>query len=334
VFKRSAGVGSLGDYVGPANLGANGTWSLTATLPNGTKVVATQTDPTAGTSEVSNERAVDTASPNTAITGGPVGSTTDTTPTFTFASSESPSTFSCKIDGGADVPCKSPYTTPALGYGSHTFSVKATDADGNTDPTPATRTFTVAKPGTPPPPRDTTPPTTTITKTPGTLTRSREPQFLFKSNEPSYIECSVDGAPYQVCGVIGPLKDGRHTLKARAVDGSDNTDPTPAVWTFRVDATAPKLKLGATAKRKGKTLRVKVACPSSEKSGPCRGTLTARRKGKLVAKKAYRITAGRTATVVLRPKRMPPKGAKLKLSTTTKDKLGNKRTVRKTAKVK
>jgi hypothetical protein len=38
----------------------------------------------------------------------------------------------------------SPYTTPPLTAGPHTIAITATDAIGNADPTPATRTFTLA----------------------------------------------------------------------------------------------------------------------------------------------------------------------------------------------
>jgi len=47
-----------------------------------------------------------------------------------------PSTFACKIDGGAFVSCTSPTTFAGLSEASHTFSVRASDAAGNTDPTP------------------------------------------------------------------------------------------------------------------------------------------------------------------------------------------------------
>jgi hypothetical protein len=88
---------------------------------------------------------VDATPPNTSITSGPVGSTTDTTPTFSFTSTESPSTFQCKVDGAAFAPCASPKTTPVLALGPHVFSVRATDHAGNTDATPAVRGFTVKK---------------------------------------------------------------------------------------------------------------------------------------------------------------------------------------------
>lgn len=87
---------------------------------------------------------VDTTPPDTTINSGPSDPTSDNTPTFTFSSSESGSTFECKVDAGSFASCTSPFTTSALSDGSHTFSVSATDASSNTDATPASQTFTVA----------------------------------------------------------------------------------------------------------------------------------------------------------------------------------------------
>ena len=52
-------------------------------------------------------------------------------------------TFECRIDGGAYAPCTSPTTLNGLTAASHTFDVRAKDAAGNLDPTPATYTWTV-----------------------------------------------------------------------------------------------------------------------------------------------------------------------------------------------
>ena len=93
----------------------------------------------------------DTTPPDTTITAGPTGSTSDSTPRFDFTSSEGGSTFQCRIDTGAFGPCSSPHTTGELAPGSHTFEVRATDAAGNTDGTPAGRTFTVTGAGPLPP---------------------------------------------------------------------------------------------------------------------------------------------------------------------------------------
>jgi hypothetical protein len=55
---------------------------------------------------------------------------------FTFTASEV-STFTCSLDGAAYSSCVSPLTFAQVGPGWHTFSVRARDAAGNVDPTPA-----------------------------------------------------------------------------------------------------------------------------------------------------------------------------------------------------
>ena len=52
-------------------------------------------------------------------------------------------TFQCRVDGGQFATCTSPFTTAALAQGAHTFEVRALDAAGNADPTPASRAFTI-----------------------------------------------------------------------------------------------------------------------------------------------------------------------------------------------
>jgi hypothetical protein len=89
----------------------------------------------------------DSTAPQTTITGGPSGSITDDTPTFSFASSESGSTFKCRFDSDPFAACSGPGAshTPStpLSHGTHSFAVLATDRAKNTDPTPATSTFTL-----------------------------------------------------------------------------------------------------------------------------------------------------------------------------------------------
>jgi hypothetical protein len=85
----------------------------------------------------------DTTAPDTTITGGPSGTVAATDASFTFASSEAGSSFQCRLDGGALATCSSPQSYPGLTQGLHTFEVQATDAAGNSDPTPVTRTWTV-----------------------------------------------------------------------------------------------------------------------------------------------------------------------------------------------
>ncbi len=75
--------------------------------------------------------------PRTRLTAGPRSYTTDRTPTFRFTSNEPGATFRCKLDSAPYRPCASPKTYTRQSIGRHEFRVKATDAAGHTDPTPA-----------------------------------------------------------------------------------------------------------------------------------------------------------------------------------------------------
>jgi hypothetical protein len=73
-----------------------------------------------------------TPPPNPTITSGPSNPTNDTSATFTFADSEAPVTFQCKLDSGAWTACTSPVTYTGLSANNtHEFSVRAVDAAGN-----------------------------------------------------------------------------------------------------------------------------------------------------------------------------------------------------------
>jgi hypothetical protein len=86
----------------------------------------------------------DTTPPETTITEGPAEGSVypGDDPHFGWSSSEAPATFHCTADGVALSSCEQAYLTGA-DDGPHTFTVAATDAAGNTDPTPAVRHFTV-----------------------------------------------------------------------------------------------------------------------------------------------------------------------------------------------
>jgi hypothetical protein len=85
----------------------------------------------------------DNIPPETTIDSGPSGTVNDTSASFAFSSTEPDSTFECRIDAGAFQSCTSPKSYSNLSNGSHTLEVRATDGAGNTDATPASRTWTV-----------------------------------------------------------------------------------------------------------------------------------------------------------------------------------------------
>jgi uncharacterized delta-60 repeat protein len=85
----------------------------------------------------------DNTPPNTTITGGPSGAINSTSASFTFVSSELGSKFQCSLDGASFSSCSSPKSYSNLNDGSHLFRVRAIDAAGNTDLSPAQRSFIV-----------------------------------------------------------------------------------------------------------------------------------------------------------------------------------------------
>ena len=176
---------------------------------------------------------IDTVPPDTTITAGPTGPTANASPSFDFAS-EPGASFECRLGTtGAFEPCTSPRTVGPLTDGDYTFAVRARDAAGNIDPTPATRSFAV----------NTVAPQTTIETGPPEFTNDPTPTFTLASSTPdSTFACALDQAPSAPCTsphTTQPLQDGPHTLAVRATDPIGNADPTPATSTFTVDTVAP-----------------------------------------------------------------------------------------------
>lgn len=82
----------------------------------------------------------DITPPETSITSY---DTDSSAATFEFSSDEIGATFECSLDESDFVACISPYTTPALLSGEHTFEVRAVDLFENTDASPASHAWNV-----------------------------------------------------------------------------------------------------------------------------------------------------------------------------------------------
>ena len=182
---------------------------------------------------------VDAVAPDTTLDSGPSGTITVAEATFEF-SSEAGATFECRLDGIAYSACSSPKSYTNLSNSSHTFDVRATDAAGNVDASPASGTFRVDVP----PPPDTTAPETTIDSGPSGTVSTSSADFAFSSSEPySTFECSLDSAAYTACTSpksYSGLSEGSHTLQAKATDQAGNTDASPASRTWTVDTSSPE----------------------------------------------------------------------------------------------
>jgi hypothetical protein len=160
--------------------------------------------------------------PVVAITSGPSGPTTDTTPTFGFTATGEVESVVCSVDGGAAQACTSPFTTAALADGPHSVTVTATDYFDQE--TSASRSFTV----------DITGPVATIVKGPKKKTSKTKAKFTFSASEAgSSFECKLDKKAFEPC--TSPekvkVKKGKHRFEVRATDPVGNVgEPAKRSW--------------------------------------------------------------------------------------------------------
>ncbi len=89
----------------------------------------------------------DTTAPDTTIINKPTYLDNDITPTFAFSGDDGIGSgvalFMCKMDDGVYTECTSPFTSPTLTDGWHTFYVYAVDRVANADASPASYTWTL-----------------------------------------------------------------------------------------------------------------------------------------------------------------------------------------------
>jgi uncharacterized delta-60 repeat protein len=178
---------------------------------------------------------VDAMAPDTTIISGPDASVAASSASFAFTSDDSAATFECLVDSAPFAACASPLSLSGIAEGTHTFAVRAVDAVGNRDASPAVRTWTV----------DTRPPDTSLDEGqgPSGVVAASTATFTFRSDEAAAtFECRLDGAAYTSCsGMVHytGLAEGPHTFEVAAIDAAGNRDATPAVRTWTVDTLPP-----------------------------------------------------------------------------------------------
>lgn len=84
--------------------------------------------------------------PETSITSGPPSPTEETSASFAFTSDDAFASFECSLDGAAFTACASPLLLDGVSVGEHALAVRAVDAAGQVDATPATYAWTVSPP--------------------------------------------------------------------------------------------------------------------------------------------------------------------------------------------
>jgi uncharacterized repeat protein (TIGR01451 family) len=127
-------------------------------------------------------------------------------------------------------------TYDGLSADAHTFRVRATDAAGNTDASPAQRTVIVDGPD------------TTITSGPTGTIEATSASFAFAASPgATYFQCSMDYGAWQQCSspvtYTGLATGKSHTFRVRGVNAEGLADGSPATRWFTV---APAADLGVT----------------------------------------------------------------------------------------
>jgi hypothetical protein len=181
---------------------------------------------------------VDTVAPAATIDSHPVDPSPGKTAAFTFHASETGAKFECSLAKGAAADsfsvCVSGQKYSSLGDGAYTFKVRATDLATNQQPAPTAFSWQVDNSL-----ADLTPPETTLDSRPPDPSISTTAFFSYESNESgSSFECALDSAAFTPCPIAGiaysGLADGPHSFQVRAIDPSENVDPTPAGYSFSV----------------------------------------------------------------------------------------------------
>lgn len=191
---------------------------------------------------------VDLTAPSASLTANPKDPSPGKTASFRYSSNEAGSKFECRLEPleVAFAACNTqPKVYSSLADGEYEFLVRAIDPAGNVQPAPTAFPWTVDNSL-----EDKTAPETAIGSRPADPSGSPIASFTYSSNEPgSSFQCKLDGGNFTNCLATGVtysgLAEGAHTFQVRATDTSNNTDPSPAGYSFSVvlgaAVTAPSL---------------------------------------------------------------------------------------------
>ena len=213
--------------------------------------------------------------PDTSISAGPANPSSTNNASFAFtgtpgAGGPEVTTFECQLDGGAFAPCASPQSYTDLSKGTHTFRVRAVDAQGFVDLSPASASWTIS-----PSALD-----ATITASPPNPSSSRDASFSFSGTGSSF-ECALDAGAFSAC--ISPqrysgLAYGAHTFQVRARSGTGQVGAA-AAFSWTVVNAAPVAASQTLSALEGSLTPIVLAASDSDPltyrvlSGPSHGVL-------------------------------------------------------------
>jgi hypothetical protein len=218
------GTGTAAEFNGPGGIGAS------VDADETTELRASATDRAGNVSACSDPfpYTEDSTPPETEIDSAPPAQSNDPTADFTFSATGGAERFECRVDAAAWDGCDSPHSTAALPDGERSFEVRAIDAAGNADPSPASRTATV----------DTLAPETSLDGHPAMRTKKKRVTFEFSSPDDAEagFECRRNEGEFSRCQSphrvrLAPRRT--YVFEIRAVDPAGNLDATPVSWRVR-----------------------------------------------------------------------------------------------------
>ena len=176
----------------------------------------------------------------------PAGSPTNSKSASISISAEVGATLTCSLDGGAYAACTSPKSLSNLAAGSHTLSVKATDAALNTSAA-GTLTWVIDL---------TAPAAPVITGGPGASTAEPTATLTWTGEVGATFQCRLDTGTWAACTspkALTGIALGDHTFSVKATDAAGNTGATATrAWKVsQAPVVSPTVKLTATIRKDG-----------------------------------------------------------------------------------
>jgi hypothetical protein len=170
--------------------------------------------------------------PSTLLDSKPPSSTNQTEANFAFHAGSTPTGFECRLDLGAYADCSGGSITYAgpLAEGTHSFHVRASNANGIG--TPTNYGWTV----------DLTAPTAKINTHPVDPSPGNSASFGYGSSDGgTKFECRLSPveASFSICGpspkTYLSLANGQYKFEIRAIDAAGNVQATPTAFAWTVD---------------------------------------------------------------------------------------------------
>lgn len=235
-------------------------------LPDGTHTFEVAATDRAGNTDASPSAwqwTIDATTPETHITSGPPELTNQSVASFSFAASETGSSFECRLDGASFASCASPKSYSGLADGSHTFDVRSVDSAGNVDTTPALRSWTIDTTAPPPP--------TLVAPTNGSSTTDSTPAFDWSDvsdaagvtyqlqvdnggNTFPSPDLDQDGLSTSTYTPASGLSPGTYSWRVRALDAAANAGPWTSAFTVTVTAVPGSIAGSVTSQASKKPL--------------------------------------------------------------------------------